>query len=246
MKRIDKSVDLQKATFQDKRRILADSLENAFVFEGEEWNYSPYLLDFDEAFVYFESYDGTAYISWKTTYTFDGTSATFGDTIERVVSLTEWTVIGDEEPTQIEKTITKLLNKFFGDVEGNALPVIKQFNEEEMIAIEPLYICAGDIDGHGDTISLEETHSMVKSFNEANESGSLQTSLFHAHKTESFEVVKAWVNEVDCTIGETVVKEGQPIAKIHFLNEDAWELRKTGELMGLSIGARAKSVEVLV
>ena len=87
---------------------------------------------------------------------------------------------------------------------------------------------------------------MVKSFNEANESGSLQTSLFHAHKTESFEVVKAWVNEVDCTIGETVVKEGQPIAKIHFLNEDAWELRKTGELMGLSIGARAKSVEVLV
>ena len=245
MKRINKNLDLNKNTFQDKRSILSESLRNTFVFEGTDWNYSPYLLDFDEEFVYFELYDGFSYISWRVSYIFSGTSATFGEDLEHVVALTEWKVVTDEEPSEIEKTMTKLLNKFFGSVKGKDTPVIKQFDEEEMIAIEPLYICAGDVDEHGDTISLEETHNMIKSFNEANASGLLQTSLFHSHKTQSYEVIKAWVNEVDCTIGDTLVREGQPIAKIHFLNEEAWELRKNGDLMGLSIGARAKEVNYL-
>ena len=245
MKRIDKSVDLTKNTFQDKRSILSDDLSNTFVFEADDFNYTPWLRDFDETHVFFEIYDGKSYLTWRTTYSFDGTSATFGNELERVVALTEWTVVADAEVSVVEKTLTKVLNKFFGEVKGKNIPVIKQFDEEEMVAIEPLYIKAGDVDGQGDTVDLEGIHSMVKSFNEANESGTLQTSLFHSHKTECFEVEKAWVNEVDCTIGDTLVEEGQPLVKIHFLNEEAWELRKNGTLMGLSIGARATGVEDL-
>lgn len=155
-----------------------------------------------------------------------------------------------ESPKELDKdlkqNIIDFITKHFAETKGNTKAVIKQFNEEEMIAIEPLYIAVGEIDGQSDTISsMEEMESLVKSFNEANESGILQTSLFHNHKTKAFSVVKAWVNPVECFIGDNLVKEGQPIAKIQFNNKKAWELRKSGVLMGLSIGARAAEVEML-
>ena len=45
-------------------------------------------------------------------------------------------------------------------------------------------------------------------------------------------------------IGETLVKEGQPLVKIQFNSKEAWELRKSGDLMGVSIGAKAEIIEV--
>ena len=73
----------------------------------------------------------------------------------------------------------------------------------------------------------------------------IQTGIAHKHKTSAFTVEKAWINECECTIGETLAPEGQPIAKIKFNNKEALELRKSGRLAGLSISARAKSVEDL-
>ena len=246
MERIDKSLNITKNTFQDKRAILNSYLSDTFIYrdEDDDWTYSPWLVDFDDDFVYFDMYTGVGYFTWRVSYSFNGTSASFPGVPVHVTKLSEYKeVVEQDEPSSVEKGILKVLNKFFGDVKGKDLQVIKQFDEEEMIAIEPLYICAGETDGQGDTISLEDTHLMVKSFNDAIESGGLQTSLFHSHKTQAFEVIKGWVNEVECTIGDSVIPEGQPLAKIHFLNEDAWELRKSGDLMGLSIGARAMKVE---
>ena len=119
-------------------------------------------------------------------------------------------------------------------------PVIKQFNDEEMIAIEPLYCSVGEVDLHGDYIeTMEDMREFVKAINKANSEGVLQSSLFHTHKTEAFNLVNAWVNECDCSINGVVIKKGMPLAEIQFKSKSAWELRKTGKLLGLSIGARA-------
>ena len=77
----------------------------------------------------------------------------------------------------MEKSITKniisWLEKSFGtnDIKTNGktnLPVIKQFEEEQMIAVEPLYIApfetTGDIDGHNDIMYEPEIRKMVDSF----------------------------------------------------------------------------------
>lgn len=239
--------ELKKNTIEDKRSIIYQNLKLSFKPEGDfDWIY---LIDFDDTYAYFEVYDYEhgAYLNFRVAYQFTGTLATFEGDPEEVVRLSEYKLVSTNEDVVTEKSLMKTLDSFFtkhfgSSKENSGLPVIKQFQEEKMVAIENLYILPNDIDGQGYTIDLEETHSLVKSFNEANDSGILQTSLFHTHKTESFEVVKAWVNPCECMIGDTLVEEGQPLVEIQFLNKAAWELRKEGTLMGLSIGAQATEV----
>ena len=68
----------------------------------------------------------------------------------------------------------------------------------------------------------------------------LSTSLKTCVHTPTREIEK----ESECVIGETVVPEGQPLVKLQFNTQEAWELRKSGDLMGVSIGAKATIVEV--
>lgn len=239
-------VKVQKNTYQDKRSILSQNLRIAF--QAQSPYDSIYLLDFDERYVYFEVYDyeGAGYVVYKVSYTYNGTMATFGTDVKEVVATTQYKDVVPMEKSLLDK-VQGMIEKALG---LKKIPVVKQFNEEERIVIEPLYILPETVDGQGYTISLEETYEMVKSFNKANEEGILQTSLFHSHKTDSFKILKAWVNECDCTIGGQLVPEGQPLVKLQFINDAAWELRKNGvekdgehyELMGVSIYALAREV----
>ena len=86
----------------------------------------------------------------------------------------------------------------------------------------------------------ETIHKMVDSANEAITKGTLSGGLFHKENSKDIEIVKAWVNECPCVIGETEVPEGQPIVKVKFHNTELWEMRKDGRLKGLSIGGKGK------
>ncbi len=118
--------------------------------------------------------------------------------------------------------------------------IIKQFNEEDMVAIEPLYINIEEVDAHGDGMLLSEIRKMVEDFN--TNIDNIQGNIHHQYMTQGFQPVKAWVNEVDCYIGETLVPEGQPIVKVQFHDSTLWEARKDGELRGLSIGATGERI----
>jgi hypothetical protein len=231
-------IQIEKNTMGDKRDILSNSLRE--VTEGY-----PYLLDFDESNVYYEVYTDSGYKVFRDAYTFNGTSAKLVGEPTKVVRLTEYKEVEEEVYEEFLSKALGYLTKHFGGTKDNSKAVIKQFDEEEMIAIEKLYIHPEDTDGVGDTISLEDTVGMVFSLNKAIKDGTLQHGLFHKHKTDAFTVVKAWVAEVDCTIGETDIREGQPLIKVQFNNKDAWELRKSGDLAGISIGARATEIEEL-
>jgi hypothetical protein len=236
---------VEKATANDIRSILSRAVNGEYD-EGGEF---AYYIDHDDIYVYFEFWErGEGYRTFREGFSFDGTSAELTGSPVEVVRTSSYEVVESSisEEDELEKSLLGFIKKHFSGSSKNTnpnLPVVKQFEDEEMIAIEPLYILPDTIDGQGDTISLEDTYAMVKSFNEANEAGVLQSSLFHKHKTQAFEVVKAWVNPCECMIGETLIPEGQPLAKIQFINKKAWELRKEGVLMGLSIGARAEEFE---
>jgi len=240
---------IEKATENDKRRILAKAVEatysesNSDYCCGSNW---AYMVDYDDVFVYWDTYKDGTYLIYKSPYTFNGTSAELtGDPVE-VVFLTD--------PQDVEKSITEssilakvgeMISKALGVAEGNPKPILKQLNDEQMIAIEPLYIAIDDVDGVGDTyMSPEVCHEMVKSFNKAIEDGNMSGNYFHKMMTDDFSPQKAWVNEVDCMVGDTLVKEGQPLVKMLFKSEKAWAARKNGDLMGVSIGAMASWEEV--
>lgn len=135
--------------------------------------------------------------------------------------------------------LASLINKHFGG--GTNLQQITKFNEEQMVAIEPLYCKPLDADLHEEGMTEEEIRKMVDNIN-AN-IDKISGNIGHALNTEGFHFVKAWVNECECVIGEEVVPEGQPIIKVQFTDDNLWELRKSGKLCGLSIGALGSVVD---
>ena len=72
------------------------------------------------------------------------------------------------------------------------LPVIKQFEEEQMIAVEPLYIApfetTGDIDGHNDIMYEPEIRKMVDSFNKNLEKGNIGTKESHKEDVDYYTI----------------------------------------------------------
>lgn len=250
--KIKKEFTIRKALSNNIRETLNNSVNKYYGSFGDYgW---PWVLDYDEDTnqVYFEAQVDSGCRCFRDTYSISdsGTVATLSGNPVEVVRRTYYEDI-EESESDIERSILKAIKKYFsGSSKENAinknLPVLKQFEDEQMVAIEKLYIHPDDVDGVGDTISLEDTYSMVDSLNKAIDSGSLQSGLFHkVNADDVFTVVKAWVQEVDCVIGETQIKEGQPLIKVQFHNKDAWDLRKAGEISGISIGARAKEIEVI-
>ena len=119
---------------------------------------------------------------------------------------------------------------------NKTIPVIKQLEDEQMIAIEPMY-CAPDVaDAHQEAMTEIEIRKMVENFNKNIDK--ISGNIGHVVNTDGVKPVKAWVNECDCYIGDTFVPEGQPIVKMQFSDPTLWEKRKSGLLMGVSIGAR--------
>lgn len=118
---------------------------------------------------------------------------------------------------------------------------ITKFNEEQMIAIEPLYCKPMESDAHDQGMTEEEIRKMVDNIN--TNIHKISGNIGHVFNTDGFYFVKAWVNECECMIGSEFVPEGQPIIKVQFTDETLWSMRKTGQLQGLSIGALGIIVE---
>lgn len=201
-----------------KRNILSELLCEKL---GQDtWSCWVQDIDEDKQFVIFEYYDAEQerYINKRATYDVDSK----GEMSIKSISSKEY--------TRVDEYIT--------------LPVVKQLNSEQMVAVEPLYIAPDEIDGHECTVDEEALRGMVDSCNKAIKEGRLKSSYDHTTDTEDFHFLKAFINEVDCYIGGQYVPEGQPIIKVQFTNKDAWEKRKSGELLGISIGARGTYEEI--
>lgn len=228
------SAEIEKMTYSDRRELLGKLFREGWV------------TDIEDSYVYVEVWTpSNVYKTFRYSYVMDGVVPKVdASTKTEVVRTTQYEVATLEEPIT-KSFFLNTLNKLLSIGSNNLTPKIKQFDDEEMIAIEPLYCSVGEVDGHGDYIpTIEEMRGMVDAINKANTSEVLQSSISHVHKTAAFKLNRAWVNECECTIGDTVVPKGMPIAEIQFTNKAAWKLRKSGVLLGLSIGAKAQVTEV--
>lgn len=97
-----------------------------------------------------------------------------------------------------------------------------------------------EVDLHGDIISEEEVRKACFNFN----TFCRTPNLFHIVKTNTFTFCESYVSPVDFELDGKEIKKGTWLATVQCQDDGLWELIKSGEINGLSIGALA-SVEVL-
>lgn len=121
-------------------------------------------------------------------------------------------------------------------------PLLKseQFTDSKLQVIEVMYCPPEKDDLHGERMSAMEIQKMVDNFN-AN-INNISGNLGHIKNTDKFKPVLAWVQQVECMIGDNFVEEGTPLVKIQFYDQELYEKRKSGQMMGLSIGAMGRTV----
>lgn len=135
--------------------------------------------------------------------------------------------------------------------DNNSINVVKQFDEEEMIALEPLYINVGGADAHGDGITDEHLDKMIDNFN--SHIDNIKGNIHHSFMTQGFKPIKSYRMPVTVYVGDpskphdmVKIEEGMPVVKIQYAKNDLgrkyWKMRKEGKLGAPSIGATGKRV----
>lgn len=117
--------------------------------------------------------------------------------------------------------------------------VVKSVNEELKQATF-VVMAPNEVDLHGDTVSEEEVRKACYNFNKH----SNQANLFHITKTATFEFAESYVAPVDFVLGDVLVQKGTWLATVQVLDDNLWNLVKSGEVNGLSVSALASTLKV--
>jgi DNA adenine methylase len=117
--------------------------------------------------------------------------------------------------------------------------VNKSVNEELKQATF-IVLVPDEVDLQGDTYDEDEVRKACYSFNKF----SRQANLFHVTKTTTFDFAESYLAPVDFTIGDFEVKKGTWLATIQVNSDELWELIKSGDISGLSIGAMASGINL--
>lgn len=112
------------------------------------------------------------------------------------------------------------------------IPVVKSVNEELQQATY-IVLVPDEVDLHGDTISEDEVRKACHNFNKY----CGQANLFHLAKSNTFEFAESYIAPTDIILDDKLVKKGTWLAVVQALDDKLWELMKSGEICGLSIGA---------
>lgn len=149
------------------------------------------------------------------------------------------TVLKDQEILKSHKKVitSEELNKDGDDQVYGKIQVAKAVNEELKQATF-IVMVPDEVDAHGDTTSVDEVRKACHNFNKY----SMQANLFHLAKTDTFEFAESFIAPVDMAIGDKLVSKGTWLCTVQCLDDGLWELIKSGEVCGVSIGALA-SVE---
>ena len=117
---------------------------------------------------------------------------------------------------------------------GIKLPINKAVNEELM---QVLYVAMvpDEADLHGDITTAEEVRKACHNFNQY----CMKANLFHLVETNSFSIAESYLAPTDFILGEVLVKAGTWLVNLQIHDDDVWELVKSGQINGVSIGALA-------
>lgn len=119
----------------------------------------------------------------------------------------------------------------------NTIPIIKSTNpalrQVTYVAMQP------GVDLHGDYVDAEEIRKAKESFNKSKK----QANFFHLSNTDSFEVIESYQTFTDIELDGIFVEKGSWLVTLQ-TNETLWEMILSGEINGVSIGARATVEEL--
>lgn len=115
------------------------------------------------------------------------------------------------------------------------LQIQKSVNEELMQATFVVLV-PDEIDLHGDIYDEEEVRKACHSFNKH----SMQANLFHRVMTDTFSFAESYLAPVDFILEDRYIKKGTWLTTVQVHDEQLWDLIKSGEITGVSIGATAR------
>jgi hypothetical protein len=117
---------------------------------------------------------------------------------------------------------------------GVKMPITKA-TDEELKQATFIVMAPDEVDLHGDITTEQEVRKACHNFNKY----SMKANLFHLVETNTFEFCESYVCPSDFVLGDKFVKKGTWVATVQCLDDSLWELIKSGEINGLSIGALA-------
>ena len=121
----------------------------------------------------------------------------------------------------------------------NNVPVIKALNEE-LMQVTYVAMLPDSTDLAGDFTSAEEVRKAKESFNKSEQ----RANLFHMSMTDTFSVLESYLAPADMILNNQAVLKGTWLMTLQINDSDLWELVKSGDINGISIGAEA-TVETL-
>jgi hypothetical protein len=120
------------------------------------------------------------------------------------------------------------------EILGEKLSITKSVDEELKQATF-IVMVPDEVDAHGDTTTEAEVRKACHNFNKY----SMKANLFHLVETSTFEFCESYCCPTDFVLGDKFVKKGTWLATVQSLDDNLWELIKSGDINGLSIGALA-------
>lgn len=123
--------------------------------------------------------------------------------------------------------------------EVSTVQVVKSVNEDLKQATFIVMI-PDEVDLHGDITSEDEVRKACHNFNKF----CGNANLFHVAQTEKFEFAESYIAPTDFVLGDKFVKKGTWLTTIQVLDDTLWELVKSGEINGVSIGAIASVTNI--
>lgn len=141
-----------------------------------------------------------------------------------------------ELKNKLLEAFSEFLEKAVGQVSKETLP---ETLDEEMVSYEVIYEPFIK-DAHGEWMSDKTIEKAMENFNKNLEKGIVQPNLFHLKDTEAFTIESTWIQkELDVKVIQTdeIIKAGTWVAKIRYNDADLWQLKKSGVVGGVSIGA---------
>ena len=141
-----------------------------------------------------------------------------------------------ELKNKLLEAFSEFLEKAVGQVSKETLP---ETLDEEMVSYEVIYEPFTK-DAHGEWMSDKTIEKAMENFNKNLEKGIVQPNLFHLKNTEAFTIESTWIQkELDVKVIQTdeIIKAGTWVAKLKYNDADLWQLKKSGVVGGVSIGA---------
>ncbi len=117
---------------------------------------------------------------------------------------------------------------------------IEKATNEELMQVTYVAMLPDTTDLHGDFTSAEEVRKAMESFNKS----AMRANLFHRVMTDSFEVIESYLAPTDFVLGEIPVKKGTWLMTLQVHDDSLWQMIKSGDISGISIGAVAIAEDV--